>query len=193
VLGKEVFVALSCPLGWELHSKPSDEVKVTNGWFTTYLGARYYYFAFIEYDWIVAAGAQPMQGTCGRAHTFTASFTIEEGTEKSINLGVIANAGTEAIEISGGGQYTWSSSEVRGVSIEQTVSPEECWEFMAIPVVLKTKFGWGHVYYGKGFFQKIAQFLGWGVDDVHDEGEMYVRGGLMICKRWCCDGHSEHE
>ncbi len=200
-------MSLSCPYGWQLESLPSTpetlerDLPDLSPWYTSVQFTNRKLRGI--YEWEHIPGVLPVQGSCSRRFNFTGAFTIEESSQHSINIGVLFNVPgmEEAVEISGGYQYTWGSSSGTGSGLEQEVGGEECWEFMATPVVLKFTiclswnqsgvpwFDWINLLMNaKDYRIQAKTILAYAGFGSICEPPLYLRGGLMVCKRWCCDG-----
>lgn len=200
-------MSLSCANGWRLDSAPSTPATLERNlpdlspWFTSVTFTNRKLRGI--YEWEQAKGVLPVQGSCDRRFNFTGAFTVEESSQHSINMGVLFNAPFigEAAEISGGYAYTWGSSTGTGSGLEQEVGGEQCWEFMAVPVVLKFTIclSWNQsgvpwfdylnlLMNAKNYRHQAKVIVGYGGYGSMCEAPLYLRGGIMVCKRWCCEG-----
>ncbi|NND52756.1 MAG: hypothetical protein HKN54_10130 [Flavobacteriaceae bacterium] len=198
-----------CPNGWKLAHMPSTPASYSHKLDDTpssiWHGKRTNRVVEGVYRWEKIPGVLATQGNCSVETNFTGSFEIEKGSEHSINIGGIFNLGSEARELQGGYSYSWSNSAGQGSGLEESFG-DECWEYLATPIVLG--FTICNKWTTKGlsmrsiligldrkrisadypFKKSWAQsVLGtWRVTEC--ETPLYLRGGLMICKKWCCDG-----
>lgn len=191
-------MALKCPPGWEMVSQPSTP-KNYERYLPDYRPGlsliRYYNRMLLGlFEWVPAEVVLPVQGACSEKFTFTGGFTVETNSAHTINVGALFNLPGigEAGEISGGYSYTWGGAQISGSGLETTVGPETCWEYMAVPVVLKFTVceSWSRT--GAPWWDYLGvraerMFPGSIQSGMACEKPLYLRGGLMVCRHWCCE------
>ena len=184
---------LICPHGWELVSAPSTPESLSTDLpdldlpLTTEVGTNARRDGV--HDWSPVPGALPTQSACGQRVTVGAEFSITEGTEHSFNVGTLFNVpgSGEAWEISGGYEFTMTSGTGTGSSIEQEIGGDN-YEYLATPIVLSFTVTVSYVQSGLTWAEML-----WMINDpthvpqiAHQFSEsIYIRGGLMICRRPC--------
>lgn len=185
---------LNCPPGWELFQAPSkpDNLSVDlpdiDLPLTSEVGTNARRTGV--YDWSPVQGVLSTQSNCGQRVTVGGEFSITQGSEHSINIGTLFNlpGSGEAVEISGGYSYTWTSGTGTAASIQQEVGGD-AYEYLATPVVLsftvsvswvQSGFTWAEILWmaaSPGHIAQIAHRI--------TDRPLFVRGGLMICRRPC--------
>jgi hypothetical protein len=153
-----------------------------------------------------------VRGGCGQRVAFAGSYIVESSSTVTLNLGTLFNVpgAQEAVEIQVAAEYSWSSTTGVGISLQTEPLGEECYEYMAIPIVLKfevcesysvTQPALGE---GGGFGYLLGTLVSYGAAVVAQLGlqrpadafpgllkrrecqTFYKEGGLLVCRRWCC-------
>lgn len=200
-------MSLTCPDGWQKVSMPS----TPKGYSTTLPDYSLPFSNVVRtnrkrtgvYKWVKAEGVVAIQGNCSEKANFAGGFTIEKNSSHAINVGGLFNvpfAGEKA-EVSGGYEYSWGTATTSGSGLEIEKGPDECWEYMATPVVLQFSIcefwqrsggpwweHFGHFIVTKIFRGDPSVFKSPNLlrSFMSCESPIYTRGGLMICKRQCC-------
>ena len=198
-------MALKCPPGWQLFDKPTNEQGYSTAIddYSPMLSSVVYTDRVRHgvYEWEKAEGVHSQQGLCGRKMEFNVGSSFELTESQSVNVGALFNLpGYEALEISGGYAYEWGSADGTGSGQSISLGPDECWEYLVVPVVLKftiyiswkrnggTWYEWTNYLISQGRNRYGGVPPGYITSGRFYEKPLYIRNGLMICRRWCCDG-----